>query len=122
MTEHRGSAPFGSHAYHYKSAASTNATVITDRPSTLTQIIAINVNSTVYYLKFYNQAATPVVGTDTVYFMLPIPGATGAAGVVIPFPHGVRFDSGLTFALTGAIADVDTTVAATGVVIDIFWE
>lgn len=121
MTDYRGIAPGGAHCYHYQSAATTNATSINTRPAMLTQIIAINTNATVYYLKFFDSSTAPNVGTDTPLFCIPIPGATGAAGVVVPFPAGVRFDNGLAFAMTGLLADSDATNAATGVVLAIFW-
>ncbi len=120
MSEYRGSTPWGAKAHHYLSAADTNATLVNGGPSTLTQIIAINNSATGLYLKFYDKASVPTVGTDPIYFGVPIPGATGFAGVVIPFPHGVRFDVGLSFGLTGGLADNDTTAAATGVVLAIF--
>ena len=110
----------GATPFHYLSAASTNATSVLARHCRLEGVFAINTTAVVYYLKFYDKASAPTVGTDTPVFTVPVPGATGGAGVVVPFPGAVFFKNGLAFALTGALADLDTTNAATGVAIDLF--
>src|SRR6266851_4903521 len=102
MSDYPGAAP-----YHYLSAANTNPTSVIARRCQLEQIIAINTTATIYYLKFYDKASAPTVGTDVVAFTVPIPGATGGAGVVIPFPKRVQFLNGLAFGLTGGLADSD---------------
>jgi hypothetical protein len=110
----------GATPFHHQSAANTNPTSVLARRGKLEQVIAINTTATIYYLKFYDKASPPVVGTDSVAFMVPIPGATGGAGVVIAFPNGVEFTNGIAFALTGGILDNDATNAATGVLVELF--
>lgn len=73
---------------------------------------AINVATSVRYLKFYNATAANVtVGTTTPVMTLPIPtvGSTNGAGFTIHFGDiGVQFATALTIAATTGLADNDT--------------
>ena len=109
----------GATPFHYLSAASTNATSVLARHCRLEGVFAINTTATVYYLKFYDKASAPTVGTDVPVLTIPVPASASGAGVVIPLPQGVKFVAGLAFALTGAAADSDSTNAATGVTINL---
>lgn len=97
------------------SAATTNATNVKASAGTLAAIVVSNVNAAMRYLKFYNTASAPTVGTSTVVFIVPIPGNTAGAGAAIPLPpQGLNFTTGISFALTTGLADADTgAVAAT---------
>lgn len=106
---------------HYLSAASTNATSTKVSAGTLYGFTAINTTATVYYLKFYNKASAPTVGTDTPVLTYPVPASTSGAGLHISYPVGVAFGTGIAWALTGAAADADTTSAATGVTISMVY-
>jgi hypothetical protein len=110
----------------YFSAASTNSTLVQAAVSsnkfvTLKTGIALNTTMTVYYLKLYDKATAPTCGTDTPVWTLPIPFATSNAvgGFVLPLADGLQFKLGLGFCITGAIADNDTSNAATGVVVNL---
>lgn len=100
------------------SAASTNATSLKASAGTLYGLVAINTTATVYYLKLYDKASAPTVGTDVPVQTYPIAASTSGAGEVIPFPVGGAFSNGIAWALTAAAADADTGVAATGVTIN----
>jgi hypothetical protein len=106
---------------HFLSLATTNCTLIQTGKTVLHDLIPINTTTTLYYLKLFNKATQPVAGTDVPVWTIPIPfGASNAGGgLVDPSTMGVVFQAGLGFCLTGAIADLDTTPAATGVVINI---
>lgn len=108
----------GSHKptpYKLNSAASTNATSVSATANTLLYGYYIsNTNSSVRYVKFYNKASAPTVGTDTPVLVLAIPGS-GAANV--SFPAGVNFTTGLAFATTTGAADSDTGAVALNEVI-----
>lgn len=101
--------------YKLVSAASTNATSVKASAGTLAAIVVSNVNAAMRYLKFYNKASAPTVGTDIPVFIVPIPGNTAGAGAAIPLPpQGLNFTTGIAFALTTGLADADTgAVAAT---------
>jgi hypothetical protein len=83
-----------------KSTASTNANAVKTAPGAVGFISAMNVGSAVAYLKLYNKASAPTVGTDTPLLTIPIPASTTGAGVVIPIPNGLFFSTGIALALT----------------------
>lgn len=99
-------------------ANSTNATSLKASAGTLYGVQCFNNSATIGYLKFYNKASSPTVGTDATVKVIMIPASSGAA---IPFPdQGVAFATGIAYAVTGGIADADTTsVAASAFIINI---
>jgi hypothetical protein len=102
----------GGTAYKLLSAATTNAQSVKASAGQLYNIIAISTVATIKYLKFYNKASAPTVGTDTPIMTIPIPGNTAGAGLTIPFPVGINFSTGIAIAITGAVTDADTTAVA----------
>lgn len=102
------------------SAASTNATSVKASAGTLYGVQVSNVNAAVRYLKLYNKASAPTVGTDTPVKTIAIPGNTAGAGNTIAFPYGVEFSTGIAFALTTEATDAGTTaVAANEIVVNL---
>lgn len=98
------------------SAATTNATVVKASAATLFSIYAFNTNAAARYLKLYNKATAPTVGTDTPVMTILLP---PSVPVNINSVFGITFTSGLSFALTTGIADTDTTaVAANEIVVN----
>lgn len=92
------------------SAATTNATLIKATAGRLFLIIGRNNVASIRYLKFYNKASAPTVGTD-------VPVLTIALDASAKFeidlnPYGQFFTTGIAFAITGAVADNDTTAIA----------
>jgi hypothetical protein len=106
------------------SAASTNATLVKASAGQLYTITAHNINAAVRYLKLYNKASSPTVGTDTPVMTLPIPGNTAGAGFILPLGEmGVAFATGIALAITTGVADSDTgAVAANEIVINCFYK
>ena len=102
------------------SAATTNATVIKASAGTLGHISASNVNAAARYLKFYNKASAPTVGTDVPVLTYIIPGNTAGAGTNIPLPpQGINFSTGISFATTTEATDAGSTgVAVSEIVIN----
>ena len=75
-------------------------------------------NAAARYVKFYNKATAPTVGTDVPVATYLIPGGTAGAGVCIPLPpQGLAFSAGISFATTTGIADTDTAAVALSEVI-----
>lgn len=111
----------GATPYKLVSAASTNATSVKASAGQVYMITASNVNAAVRYLKLYNKASAPTVGTDTPVFTFAIPGNTAGAGTNIPVPAvGLAFSTGIAFALTTEATDAGTTgVAASEIVINL---
>lgn len=96
------------------SAATTNATSVKASAGALGFIVAANLNAAVRYLKLYNKASAPTVGTDTPVMTMPIPASTAGNGFTIAIPNGVSFTTGIALALTTGYADADTAAVAAG--------
>lgn len=90
------------------SAASTNPTSVKGAAGTLYGVQVTNVAAAIRYLKFYDKASAPTVGTDVPVKIMGIPGNTAGAGAMVAFPVGVKFTLGIALALTTGIADTDT--------------
>lgn len=94
------------------SAATTNATSVKASAGTVYAVMAFNLNAAVRYLKLYNKASSPTVGTDTPVATFPIPASTTGAGFVINLDPGADFATGIALALTTGVADADTGAVA----------
>ena len=97
-------------ASNINSAATTNATSVKASAGTVYAIFASNTNAAVRYLKFYNKASAPTVGTDVPVMVIPIP-ATGVVNIQMGKP-GHRFATGIALAITTGMADGDSTGVA----------
>ncbi len=99
----------GATPYKLVSAASTNATSVKASAGQVYSIVATNSNAAARYLKLYNKASAPTVGTDTPVqvYMLPAGG-----GVSITLPVGMIFATGIALATTTGAADSDTGAVA----------
>jgi hypothetical protein len=94
------------------SAATTNATSTKASAGTVWSVLASNINAAVRYLKLYNKASAPTVGTDIPVMVIPIP-----AGGVVQInggSNGLRFGTGIAWALTTGAADSNATAVAAG--------
>jgi len=92
------------------SAATTNATSVKTSAGTLYNIGASNTGAAAAFLKLYNKASAPTVGTDVPVLTLVIP-ASGNVDFDLG-PMGHRFTTGIAFAITNLAADSDTTAIA----------
>lgn len=86
-------------------AANTNATVAKATPGELYVISGYNAAATVLYLKFYNKATAPTVGTDVPVMTLALP-ATAAFSFDM---HGHYFSTGIGYGMVTGAADNNTT-------------
>ena len=108
------------------SAATTNATVVKASPGQLYGFDLFSLDQTPVYLKFYDLAVAPTVGTSTIKLRYGA-GAVASAlalnkGPSI-FPHGIVFATGIAFALTTGITDADATaVAASEVLVNVYYK
>ena len=93
--------------------ASTNAAVVKSTAGNLFNVSASNPTATPAYVKLYNKATAPTVGTDVPLITIPVP-ANSAASFDLG-SLGARFGSGIGRAVTGAIGATDTTSAVAGV-------
>lgn len=100
-------------AYILATAASTNAAAIKASAGTLYAVVASNPTASPVYWKFYNKTTAPTVGTDVPVVTIAVP-----ANTTLPIEFGavgLRFTTGMSSAVTGAMAATDTTVATAGI-------
>ena len=93
-------------------AASTNATLVAAGSIGLNEITISNLTAAIIYVKLYNKATAPTVGTDVPRVTIPVP----IGGLVaIEFGNlGKRFPLGLGLAVTAGAAATDTAAVAVG--------
>jgi hypothetical protein len=99
------------------SAATTNGQLVLTGTSGLQALFASNTGAGAAYVKLYNKATAPTVGTDTPAMLIPVPAAVGGVPgtiQIIPGFNGYRFALGLGLAITGGAADNDTTAVTAG--------
>lgn len=101
----------GATSSRVNAAASTNATSLKGSAGNLINLDVFNVAAYDVFLKFYNKASAPTVGTDTPVWTIPIKAGTGYAKM---FVLGKSFATGLAYAITKLQADSDTTVVVAG--------
>lgn len=92
-------------------AASTNATSAKATAGTLYSAKGYNAAASARYLKFYNKASAPTVGTDTPVLTIYLPATTAFA---LDWPNGRLFATGIAYALTTGSADADTGALTAG--------
>jgi hypothetical protein len=91
------------------SAASTNATNLKASAGQIYEIDLFNVAAYDVFVKFYNKASAPTVGSDTPVWTLPLKSGTGYCR---EFLAGRPFTTGVSYAITKLQADSDTTAVA----------
>ena len=99
-------------AFVLNSAATTNATSVKASAGTIYSITISNVGAAAVFVKIYNLATTPTVGTSTIALTIPV-AASGVANIQFA-ATGMRFGTGIALATTNLVADTDTTVVAAG--------
>lgn len=92
-------------------AGSTNATNLKASAGAIGNIDVFNVAAYDVFLKLYNKASAPTVGTDTPVWTVPIKAGTGYART---FQFGKWFGTGVSYAVTKLQADSDTTAVVAG--------
>lgn len=98
--------------YTLVTAATTNGALIVAGTKSLTEISIANLTAAIIYVKLYNKATAPVVGTDVPTVTIPV--AIGAFAAFEFGGMGKRFNLGLGIAVTAAAAATDVAVVAAG--------
>ena len=93
------------------SGASTNATNLKASAGGIAAIDLFNVAAYTVFLKLYNKASAPTVGTDIPVWTIPI---QAGGGFSREFLQGEYFATGIAYAMTKLQADSDTTALAAG--------
>lgn len=108
----------GATPYKLISASGTNATNVKAAPGNLYSIVAVNTSASLKYLKIYNLAVAPTVGTSVPVQVYPL--AASGGGVSLSLATGLSLNTGIALATTGGAADADTTgVAANDVIVSL---
>ncbi len=98
---------------HVKSAANTTGINIKASAGTLSYLNLTNHNASARFVKLYNKASAPTVGTDTPIHCFEVPGGTTGAGSNLTLPAGgIAFSLGIGIGITTGEADNDTGAPA----------
>lgn len=109
----------GTTATKYISAANTNANNIKGSPGQVFDVEIDNVSASVRYVKLYNKASAPTVGTDIPVITLAVQPNNNRR---LQVENGIAFGLGISIAMTGGQADADTTAIAAGdLVVNVMW-
>ncbi len=105
--------------YHLISAASTNAGVVKASAGIVSGYYLVNTAATFRYVKLYDKASSPTVGTDTPRCVYGIP-PLSAANVSLDIP--IAFETGIGIATVTGIADSNTgAVAANDLAVTLYY-
>jgi len=106
--------------YNVVTTASTNAAVVKASAGNLFEITVSNPTATAAYIKLYNKATAPTVGTDVPVLTIAIPATAAGVGEksFVFGAVGKRFATGIGIAVTAAAAATDTGNAVAGVQIN----
>lgn len=96
------------------SAATTNATSVKASAGQVYGWVLCNNAASAKFVKLYNKASAPTVGTDIPVMTIAVP---ANQTVLIELKNGIKFATGIALAITGAYADADTTATAAGDVV-----
>lgn len=112
-----GSAGDTATPYKLISANSTNSTLVHAGTTRLASYFVSNQNASARFVKLYDKATAPTVGTDVPKWTIAIPGGSAAN---LSFAEPILFVLGLGIGTTTGVADADTgAVAATEVVVNL---
>lgn len=92
-------------------AASVNATSVKASAGAVIKVVGYNAAASARYLKFYDLAAAPTVGTSTPLWTEYIP---ATSKFTIDFPKSLAFSTGIAYGLTTGAADNDTAALTAG--------
>ena len=100
--------------YHrlVQSLASTNALLVKAGATRVARVVGYNAKATVVFLKLYNKASAPTVGTDVpvlTFALKPQQNFDISAETL-----GFNFATGCSYCITAGAADTDTTAIAAG--------
>lgn len=99
-------------AHYLTTAATTNGTSVKTSAGAVFELDVTNLSAATVYLKLYNKASVPTVGTDNPIVIIPI--AANTTFVQEFGQYGKRFTGGIAYAITGAAAISDTTAITAG--------
>ena len=102
-------------AYALTTAASTNAAVVKASAGNIFEISVFNSTAATIYVRLYNKATAPTVGTDVPLVVIPV--AANALANIEFGALGKRFATGIAIAVTAAAGNTDATAVTAGALI-----
>lgn len=93
------------------SAASTNAANVKTTAGTVYNIFIHNASAATRYVRFYNKASAPTVGTDVPVQVIAVPAGSSKE---ITSPVGIKYGTGIGYSITAAAGATDATAVAAG--------
>lgn len=104
--------PVAAAAHTLVAAASTNLTSVKTSAGQIYALTLTNMSGGIRYLKLYNKASAPVSASDVPVFTIPI---AATSMLVLEFGTlGLRFTTGIAYAMTAGLADTDATALSAG--------
>jgi hypothetical protein len=94
------------------SSGTTNATSVATAAADIFSIWVYNGNAAVRYLKIYNLAVAPTVGTSVPVLVIPLPPSQLTQ---VSWAKGLYLSTGLAYALTTGAATSDTAAVGTDI-------
>lgn len=94
-------------------AASTNTVAIKASAGTVYSISIFNSSASTIYVKYYNQTTAPTLASAIPTLIIPV--LAGALYTEHFSPLGERYATGIAIAVTGGVANTDTTAVAAGI-------
>lgn len=105
-------------AFKKVSANNTNSTLVKGSAGAVGSIQLIGNSATVHYVKLYDKATAPTVGTDVPVKTFVVPAnSTSGAGSNVSIPNGLTFSNGIGIGITTGLADTDTGAATASAVV-----
>lgn len=95
----------GTSTHRRISTNTTNAVSVKGSAGQVYNLLISNANAAARYLKLYNKATAPTVGSDTPLVTLLLPAGSQQQ---FEWTHGLPFPLGIAYALTTGKADSDT--------------
>lgn len=111
LIEQRTGTTNGSTTSTVNSAATTNATNLKATAGMVYVISAMNTSAATKYIRIYNKASAPTVGTDIPIMVLAVPATSSKE---FGFPMGLKMATGIGYAITNAAGATDATAVAAG--------
>lgn len=109
-TTNATSTPVSGTRFALNSAATTNATSVKASAGRLFTLAASNSGAAAAFVKLYNKATAPTVGTDVPVLTVPV-GASAVLAINLG-ALGHSFSLGIALAITNLVADTDATAVA----------
>lgn len=103
---------------HRRLSTGTDSTNVKNAAGQLFWGFVTNTNASARYIKFYNSASTPTLGSGTPVLSFLVP--PGSSGLQITAEQGLAFSTGIGYTLSTGAADADTgTVAASEIIVNL---